>query len=356
MTPDFRPPLGKYKGRLLSEVVYLDPGYCEWLQQQSDLLGRYPAISKGFAELGVSGDQTPLHNALQALFLDRAVCLRLIDHLWGQKLSTRLGAAALAKERRERVQSVIGRISDYEPPTKRGSLLNQIVNLKRQVKQLEEAVGLEDQALKAAATRSFSGRFGLSSVYDTDVEKIRRAIPYATQRTGNELYEQRNQLLLMRQRLSVARAEVDSIQPSAILHACTQDLRRMEEPNGSDVHFRYTLDATLPDGNPKYPDLSWTFDVWVEIKPYVGDDYPSVLRQLELQRKLASNKINGSIFAVVVGSYGGHGATLDQVRQIFRESGFRLVLLEEIGCSFPPVTEPSSSAVAALPLFSGHAQ
>lgn len=354
MTPDFRLPLGKYKGRLLSEVLYLDPGYCEWLQLQSDLLNRYPAISKGFAELGVSGDQTPLHNALQALFLDGAVCLKLINHLWGANLTARLGAAALVKERREQVRSVIGRISDYEPLTKRLSLLNQVVDLKRQLKQLEGSLRLGDQDLKAAAAGSFSGRFGLGSIYDADAEKIRKAIPYATRRAVDELSKRRGQLLVMRQRLSAARAEVDSIEPNAIIHACTQNLRRMEEPNGSDVHFRYTLDATLPGHDPRHPDLSWTFDIWIEVKPYVGDDYPSVLRQLELQKKLASNKTSASIFAVIVGSYGGQGASLAQVRQIFRESGFRLVLLVEIGCRFPPIAERSSSGVAALPLFSGN--
>jgi uncharacterized protein (DUF3820 family) len=56
--------------------------------------------------------------------------------------------------------------------------------------------------------------------------------------------------------------------------------------------------------------------VRVEIKPAIGDDYPAVLRQMK-----------GSESNVLyLASYTGQGATLDQVRKIFKASGITILM------------------------------
>lgn len=59
--------------------------------------------------------------------------------------------------------------------------------------------------------------------------------------------------------------------------------------------------------------------LWIEIKPHLSDDYPSVLRQM------MSNKSN----VLLIGSFGAKGATIEQVIQIFFKSRIRVLLLSD---------------------------
>lgn len=84
---------------------------------------------------------------------------------------------------------------------------------------------------------------------------------------------------------------------------------------------------------------------WVEIKPYLGDDYPAVLRQmkdakervrrargLELaprQPKVVLNAMHYSA-GLVYRDFKADGATLKQVRAVFEASGFFMVSFAEL--------------------------
>jgi hypothetical protein len=75
-------------------------------------------------------------------------------------------------------------------------------------------------------------------------------------------------------------------------------------------------------------------DLAIELKPTMGDDYPSVLR-IVLANKQSAKFSDGSSrcadrAAVVIGNYAGTGATFDQVRAMFESSGVRLFLMREI--------------------------
>jgi hypothetical protein len=69
-----------------------------------------------------------------------------------------------------------------------------------------------------------------------------------------------------------------------------------------------------------------SFDrIGVELKPTLGDDYPAVIRQIK-----ASKFFGGGIPVLVIGSYNGIGATLDQVSRMFEASGIRFLMVSEI--------------------------
>jgi len=56
----------------------------------------------------------------------------------------------------------------------------------------------------------------------------------------------------------------------------------------------------------------------VGIKPYIVDDYPAALR--------AASGIKGvNAVCVLLKKYTGEGATLDQVKEMFRSSGILLI-------------------------------
>ncbi|MCF7994765.1 MAG: hypothetical protein K9L88_07985 [Chromatiaceae bacterium] len=67
-----------------------------------------------------------------------------------------------------------------------------------------------------------------------------------------------------------------------------------------------------------------SFVLGVEIKPSMGDDYPSVMRQILAMDRRVSRRF------LVLGEYNGIGATIEQVRGMFKASRITLVTVSEI--------------------------
>jgi hypothetical protein len=63
----------------------------------------------------------------------------------------------------------------------------------------------------------------------------------------------------------------------------------------------------------------------IEIKPSLGDDYPSVLRQI-LRYKTNFNVS----FVLLIDRYVGEGATIEQVRKIFEKSKIKILFVKDI--------------------------
>jgi hypothetical protein len=68
--------------------------------------------------------------------------------------------------------------------------------------------------------------------------------------------------------------------------------------------------------------------VYIEIKPALGDDFPTVLRQMKVNRIRPYDE--EILHILLIDHFSAGGATLDQVRIIFRTEGFRMVMLSEI--------------------------
>jgi hypothetical protein len=75
-------PFGKYKGKPL-EALAQDSQYCEWLTQQDWFRARYPAIHTLIINYFGQPEETPEHNALQALFVDEVFQRRFVAHALG---------------------------------------------------------------------------------------------------------------------------------------------------------------------------------------------------------------------------------------------------------------------------------
>lgn len=65
-------------------------------------------------------------------------------------------------------------------------------------------------------------------------------------------------------------------------------------------------------------------DVLIELKPTLGDDYPSVLRKMKARPR------NHSCTALIVGQFDASGATWSQVVSMFAASGIKAIHLHEI--------------------------
>lgn len=88
------------------------------------------------------------------------------------------------------------------------------------------------------------------------------------------------------------------------------------ESKGIDVVLSYCINPH----DPSFHTSAALTTIPVEIKPNLSDDYPAVLRQM---------MANTSQY-LLIGSYDGVGATLEQVRFIFKASHRTIVLLSQI--------------------------
>jgi len=91
------------------------------------------------------------------------------------------------------------------------------------------------------------------------------------------------------------------------------------EASGIDVSFEARLLVTEKD-----EEYQERFDVLVELKPTLSDNYPSVLRQMTRWPRHNTIKI------LVIGSFESSAIDVGQLREIFRRNQIRVLLADEI--------------------------
>jgi len=82
-------PFGKYKGQPI-EILAQDGNYLEWLNGQGWVKDKYPQFYTVIINNFQEPSETPEHNALQALFLDDELCVRLVNAV-GFYVTARVG-------------------------------------------------------------------------------------------------------------------------------------------------------------------------------------------------------------------------------------------------------------------------
>jgi hypothetical protein len=63
-------PFGKYKGQSVADIALVDAGYLTWLSAQPEMRDRFPSVFEAIDALNGGADCTPVHNKIQAAFLD----------------------------------------------------------------------------------------------------------------------------------------------------------------------------------------------------------------------------------------------------------------------------------------------
>lgn len=85
---------GKYKGKPI-EILQSDPEYCEWLMSQCWFVERYPQINTLIINNFAKAEDTPIHNALQARFIDNDFSMRFCESLYADIRNKRINSASL---------------------------------------------------------------------------------------------------------------------------------------------------------------------------------------------------------------------------------------------------------------------
>lgn len=303
-------PFGKYKGQPV-EVMQMDTGYCEWLSTQDWFRERYAnvyqqVIINNFTE----ASETPEHNKLQMLFLDKEFYKKI--------------ESALPFEPSKLFHSqILNAVSAIRAQVKSDE--NYLEELERELKIKEH---YSDEEVRKAKLQE------LDSVppYTLEYLRVEKTIKYLT---GYDESTHQDELARLRDRIEKTRKSIQELKDkhNAIIDQRKDDakypyeVKTIEfESNGWDVFvgLKYKCEIDLKtefsvSAQPQYEER------YIEIKPCLGDDFPAVLRQM----KANSKKISGTRI-LLIDEFSAAGATLEQVKQTFLLSDIYLIKLSDI--------------------------
>jgi hypothetical protein len=79
----------------------------------------------------------------------------------------------------------------------------------------------------------------------------------------------------------------------------------------------------------KKNDVSWkgviTAGIFVEIKPSVSDDFPAILRQIKVRKKVADGNFDFKMSVLLVGEYTGKGANQEEFVAFMKNEGIVVI-------------------------------
>lgn len=299
-------PFGKYKGQPADRLL-ADRDYCSWLMAQPWFAQRFGSTYNFVVNYGAEPQDSPEHNAMQAWFLDHDVCL---------SLAHRLGLPTLS-ELHEHVGGDPGvaayrdKFAGYSDlrQTERGPAIHDL--------------GFEQQgwdvffrahlSVQTSATTKPVCACDCSDHSKCDHnpaprERQVRPLPYSPQYGQQAPPPDAFELYTPPPRCEHTHHEVNGTR-NAYNH-CSPDCFYAQRAR------RDALETGAAEVSA-YESFS------VELKPSLGDDYPSVLRQVLKYPAFGTR-------CVLVASAEFRLVTLDQVRKIFGSQGFYLVIAEEL--------------------------
>lgn len=272
-------PIGKYKGKHITEIL-ADKSYVDWMKSQPGFLDKMPtAINNIIVHqtivTGGAASKTPEHNKLQNLFLSKEFQVKFLNHM-----------SPISKEKYELWFNELCKTDKYKECF--GDLKLQFSNYAWE---------------KASISTEFEGSFNWDVVINATIpsETLKGTVSRIDSRSGRSEYE------------------------SWFDDSC-RGLRGVYFGTVRKNDYSYCNYASVS--------REGTFNI--EVKPILGDDYPAVLRkmktQIELSKKASSGSSRGSYGnpVLLVGKFESESATLDQLKAIFKQTGIKVVLLDEI--------------------------
>jgi hypothetical protein len=288
-------PFGKYKGQPIERML-ADQSYLQWLMAQDWF--REKPLYQVIINYGAEPQETPEHNALQVMFLDKSFCERFVEHIVGGREAA-MSTNIKATESAERVDVRFPSRVDYRD--QRMKELGIRAGMPIHPTDMRELCKAPDYAAKyEAAVAAFRAHSAAWNEANAEYELKRAAFASLTAETIVKVEDSR---WTIEPTFEVGRPPVDVLLDCKL----SADLRA--------IYHKDLLRA----------DKVWTQPCFVarlrvELKPVVSDDYPSVLRQM---------KANGCTI-LLTRDYTGVGATREQFLAFFRTAGITVIFLNEI--------------------------
>ncbi len=277
-------PFGKFKGQALS-VLLANADYALWLlnAKSAQLRTSHPAMYAWLVTHFGAPENTPEHNQLTNRFL---------DHDFRLQLALRINnTPAFEPARSVSEEQVIRAWTQWLP---------------RRIAQVVDLAQLDD----------WSGQ-GLPKEPESRKAELRRR---ATANLATALDKLR------------VYCKLKQTTPEIIWSPVLEASGPKFEVGGADVEFSVggrvsiAIDEDLNnygDNSAMAPTLAaWNYSAKyrVEAKPFVGDDYPTILRTM----------VATSCNVLLIDAFDAEGATLEQLRKVFLSQGVHVALLDEV--------------------------
>jgi len=293
-------PFGKHKGKPVEELI-ADQGYCEWLMAQPGFRERYPQIYQVIVNYGQEPTETPEHNSLQVLFLDEQYVHRFINHIRTFRNRKPLHESVKIKVKFE--VNGIDVLLSYEGSSKSNTVLfaEEAAAVERTKNDLTDYKKLRPENLV---------RYPESPLSWLPYDKARWT---QDQRDTYKRKEQEYKEDLRKYEVEdkIYRVRLAAYEPKEKL--------LVETAAGALEQFSNAVDEF--DSENRFADIC------VEIKPFVGDDYPAVLRQIRGNLRQGYNSVNKVLFTR---AYTGVGATEKQFIKFFESAEIRVVFERDV--------------------------
>jgi hypothetical protein len=358
-------PFGKYKGQPVERMM-ADAGYCEWALAQPWFREKFAALFAIIVNGGAARDaDTPEHNRMQTLFLDPEMCVaayraivsdhgidkRIRESVWdGDGVrAARANAEKVENERRYASPEYRALAAEAEYTDKLGkdaSAVSFKLFSERDAAE-KKACDLVRRQAEAAAEKARSAKAILRSalelaaakaaqeVYDAAAAKVRnpaKEVVEAARKARDDAWDAHRAACRAKEAASetiaadaraageaaardASAAIIASGKPAVELYAHIAGKTAQFETNGWDV--------AIAEPNWRFPAIN------IELKPTIGDDYPSILRAVQ-RRGAYSPSGASTIRALIVDRFDAEGATYDQVTRMFAASGIAVRTLAEI--------------------------
>lgn len=297
-------PFGKYKGQP-AEVLLTDAGYRDWLLAQPWFREKFVTLYQTVINYGGEPKDSPEHNEMQAAFLDDELCFKLTRLLYPNHPFDR-NAANKPKPDTKGMREAIAlcrRFTDYLTPEYEDA---QIVGRSFEYKGWD-VVYKVDPASLTMVTASLPLCTCLPCDHNSCPE-------YATCQGGNHRYSCRHNSCLSRatprrEWLTASNRQHKSFDTSA---HCTESCLWSRE---GAAEWLLRSDRWERRFQPHMPGR-----VLVECKPDLGDDFPTVLRQVTRYERDRDDRA-----CVIARRASFEKVTWEQVAAIFAASQVRLL-------------------------------
>jgi hypothetical protein len=297
-------PFGKYKGQPI-EILLADTQYRDWLLTKSWFAEKHQTIYNTIINYGAEPTDTPEHNAMQARFLDDMLCKRLIHvvrekHCAEVKDKSPSHFAHIHEREVQRTPYAFGK-----HPKDRDNILYAYVreHTKEHVTEYYSGRKPKEDSYSYGYHSDKISKYEYDAIMDLKYAGVGVSFSRSFEYEGWDVFlESRTAHVWM------TNDELEGKEATSFLGHIRRELGRVERSIG------------------------------VELKPTVGDDYPTVLRQILKRRGMHVNE-----YVLIADVFNGKGATLEQVRKMFSESGVTLILFSELS---EAVLKPTSTFYA----------
>lgn len=298
-------PFGKHKGKPI-EAILDDRKYRDWLLAQSWFKEQHTSLYTVVINNGTEPVDTPEHNAMQIRFLDEGFRLKFAMAAKGESIFefTTNEAVKTASARVAQIRESV--ISEFEERIE-ASFNSDMAYYQERIERYQKELNQCDKCEGVARNDCYHSRPDMPIRSVHSVPEV--SIYGVHEKRAEGRWQGTNKLL------SCSRPEF--------------------EANGADVDFTVTTGFSFSPSELKLcgqigfeygtktvplPNHVMEHRFTIEIKPSVGDDYPSVFRQMK------HNKSNHLLLRV----YNGVGATEDQFKDFFKTQGIEVVFEKDV--------------------------